>query len=632
MRASHAARSAPTAAASARHAARPSGDSRPCPPAARHIASTASSSTVVGSSSWFVIETASGTTRPGGATAARRRGADEPGLQPDGQQHADLGSAHGRTPPRRMSPRISTRRGALTVSRATSAPLRRVARPRRGVEEAPSVDGLLEHDPPLGAERGVEVESEEGLVGRDPSLERRELAGGRSRGGSPSRALRARRAARHQVDERAGVLAEERRVEQHDEVGARRRRRLVARRPERRARRPGADVDDVVVDLAGRGVGAVPEGADRRPAGDERVVAEPQLGDDLRVQPEQEGVDEGGVGGQATTVSSGSVPAPGRATRARCRAGTATPEGRGRASARPGQSVRPPTPTASRTPSEHAVDDRRARDRRVERGPISALARSRSNAVATGWPGRRATIAPSAARSSESGSARAPRRAPAAARARRRRAVDRLEQRQDRRRAAGAEPVDDGAQAGRRGSARCRDRARADRTLRETGRAGAQAASGAGARPYEGVVQRGAVRLAGEGVRVHRAGSAALAPRRRRGGEPQGGADARGGGGGGGAAASSAPRRRALRGRREQAALERPVGCSIASATGPVAVSTSRSAGPSTASRRDAVHRHAPLPQRARREQAQRQPAEPVGGLLVGPARRPASVGEELPG
>jgi hypothetical protein len=89
VRASHAARSGPTARARSRHARRPSGDSSPCPPAARHMASTRSSSSAEGRSSWLLIETASGTTRtrsrqlctrPDGGTnrVSRRTGTSTP--------------------------------------------------------------------------------------------------------------------------------------------------------------------------------------------------------------------------------------------------------------------------------------------------------------------------------------------------------------------------------------------------------------------------------------------------------------------------------------------------------------------------------------------------------------------------
>ena len=112
-----------------RHARCPAADSRLAPPAARHIASTASSSNADGTSSWFVIDTASGTTR----TRMRQRGAasasaDEARLQPDRAAARRSAERSCPTPPSRMSPRIRTRRGALTVSRGEVGAVGRGAR------------------------------------------------------------------------------------------------------------------------------------------------------------------------------------------------------------------------------------------------------------------------------------------------------------------------------------------------------------------------------------------------------------------------------------------------------------------------------------------------------------------------
>ena len=99
-----------------------------CPPAARHIASTASSSTVDGE--LVVVRDRDGVGHDPHPQAPAP--ADDPGRRsgsPAGRAASTpIWGASRPTPPSRTSPRIRTRRGALTVSRARSAPLRRRAR------------------------------------------------------------------------------------------------------------------------------------------------------------------------------------------------------------------------------------------------------------------------------------------------------------------------------------------------------------------------------------------------------------------------------------------------------------------------------------------------------------------------
>ena len=148
--------------------------------------------------------------------------------------------------------------------------------------------------------------------------------------------------------------------------------------------------------------------------------------------------------------------------------------------------------------------------------------------------------------------------------------------------------------------------------------------------PDQGLVKRGAARLAGECVGVKRLGCAANRPRRRGGGAAQGGAETarrRGCGRPG-----SAPRRRSARCAADENRLASSArsACSIARATGPSAVSTSRSAGPSIPSRRTASvgtrRRHSERDASSPMAQA----AKPVGDLLVGAGEQARFAGEQL--
>ena len=67
-------------------------------------------------------------------------------------------------------------------------------------------------------------------------------------------------------------------------------------------------------------------------------------------------------------------------------------------------------------------------------------------------------------------------------------------------------------------------------------------------------------------------------------------------------------------------------GCSIAAVTGPAAVRTSGSAGPSTPEAGGGVGGHATAPQRPARQQTEPQPAQAVHRLLVAAGQPPASV------
>ena len=205
------------------------------------------------------------------------------------------------------------------------------------------------------------------------------------------------------------------RVEQHDQVGAGGRRRLVARRPEGRVRRPRGDVDDVVVDSAGRGVPAIPEGAHRRPRRDQRIVAESQLGDDLGVQAEEERIDERRVGGQGDDrvveqrARSGQQPlrrvVAQELPRRKVEIGNQLDGPVGLASTAPASSI---TPSSTRSTSDgRAMVGSNA-------GAISVLARSMSKAVATGWRGG----APPSRRVPRDRPSPAPRRGPRRAHAR----------------------------------------------------------------------------------------------------------------------------------------------------------------------------------------------------------------------
>ena len=194
-----------------------------------------------------------------------------------------------RSPPSRRSPRISTRRGGLTVWAARSAPLSAVLGPCGGVEEAAPAHASPRAHPAVGAERRVEVESEEAQLRRDPALEARELDVGEGRVGAPSRALRSpcRAAGTSETtvpgySRNSGVLnsttrsALDGRRRLVGRVAERRRRPARCRRPRCRRRRRR------VAALA-----RVPEGPHRRPPRDQREVAEAQLADHLGVETER---------------------------------------------------------------------------------------------------------------------------------------------------------------------------------------------------------------------------------------------------------------------------------------------------------------------------------------------------------
>src|SRR6185503_17435215 len=219
VRASHAARSGPTDAANVRHARCPCGDSRFVPPAARHIASTASSSNADGTSSWFAIDIASGTTRTRMLQRAGRPLRWNRVSRRTGSRTPIVGTATSDASEQDVAADEDAPGRADRVRREVTA-VRRVARLLRGVEETPPVDGLLEHHPTLRAEGGVEVEAVERQLRGDPTLERRELARGEVGPVRPVERAVGVALRRHQVDEGAGVLAEQRRVEEDDEVGA----------------------------------------------------------------------------------------------------------------------------------------------------------------------------------------------------------------------------------------------------------------------------------------------------------------------------------------------------------------------------------------------------------------------------
>ena len=482
---------------------------------------------------------------------------------------------------------------------------RGAGRARCRVEEPPAVHGLLEHDPAL-ARRARDRGRSRRRSGRG---EIRPWNAGNRRASKSGSFDPVRRA----VDASRGAGTRETSVPGYSRnrgvLNSTTRSALDADGvwwlggAERRRRRPGGDRSRMSSSVAPvAGVGAVPEGPHGRPARDQRVVAEPQLADDLRVEPEQEGVDEGRVGGQGDDgVRRSSVAGAGQQPLGRVVAQEA-PRGEVEVGqrARPGPSGGPPRrrPRRARRPARgrRSTGGRRSgrRPRRSPRRP-----RSRSKAVGDRLAGAaRDSRAPRAARSSESGAASRPAAStreasrvgraavPASSRPRSGRIGDG---------AACAEPVD------RR---RCR-RVSTKATVSGSNPLRSSAWPGA---PRRCVRRRRSAAAAWRRRRRARGGSWRRAKasvwatgvsrvRRRRGGAAVGRPQARG------RARSSPP----LRASAAPAGRPRRTGSASSARSGVLhglarpgrsAVSTSRSAGPSSRGGARPVGRHAPPPQR----------------------------------